>query len=104
MTLVTHYDLELRKIDVNNAFLNGNLEDDVYVDQLVGFIEEGKKYMVCKLKKIIYGLKQDSRQWYLKFNDAIMSFEFKKNMIDQCIYLKVSGSKFIFMILYLACS
>ena len=56
--------------------------------------------MVCKLNKSIYGLKQASRQWYLKFNDTITSFGFKENIVDRCIYLKVSGSKFIFLILY----
>ena len=56
--------------------------------------------MACKLKKSIYGLKQASRQWYLKFNDIITSFGFKENIVDRCIYLKVSGSKFIFLILY----
>ena len=56
--------------------------------------------MVCKLKKSIYGLKQASRQWYLKFNDTITSFGFKENIVDRCIYLKVIGSKFIFLILY----
>ena len=56
--------------------------------------------MVCKLNKSIYGLKQASRQWYLKFNDTITSFGFKENTIDRCIYLKISGSKFIFLILY----
>jgi hypothetical protein len=52
------------------------------------------------LNKSIYGLKQASRQWYLKFNDTITSFGFKENTIDRCIYLKVSGSKFMFLILY----
>ena len=56
--------------------------------------------MICKLKKSIYGLKQVSRQWYLKFNDTITSFDFKKNTIDRCIYLKVNVSKLIFLILY----
>jgi len=70
------------------------------MDQPVGFTKEGKEHMVCKLKRSIYGLKQASRQWYLKFNDIIVSFGFKENNIDRCIYLKVSGSKFIFMILY----
>jgi len=62
--------------------------------------EERKEYMVCKLKRSIYGLKQASRQWYLKFNDIIVSFGFKENIVDRCIYLRVSGSKFIFLILY----
>ena len=56
--------------------------------------------MVYKLKRSIYGLKQASRQWYLKFNDTIVSFGFKEKIVDRCIYLKVSGSKFIFLILY----
>jgi len=52
-----------------------------------------------KLKKSIYELKQASRKWYLNFNDIIVSFEFKENIVDRCIYLKVSWSKFIFFIL-----
>jgi len=100
MALVAHYDLKLHQMDVKTAFLNGDLEDDVYMDQPVGFTKEGKEHMVCKLKRSIYGLKQASRQWYLKFNDTIVSFGFKENTVDRCIYLKVSGSKFIFLILY----
>ena len=100
MALVSHYDCELHQMDVKTAFLNEDLEEDVYMDQPVGFAEEGKEHMVCKLKRSIYGLKQASRQWYLKFNDTIVSFGFKENTVDRCIYLKVSGSKFIFLILY----
>jgi len=60
IALVAHYDLELHQMDVKISFLNGNLEEDIYMDQPVGFIEDGKEYMVCKLKKSIYGLKQAS--------------------------------------------
>jgi len=56
MALVAHYDLMLHQMDVTTAFLNGDLEEDVYMDQPVRFIEEGKKHMVCKLKKSIYRL------------------------------------------------
>jgi len=70
------------------------------MDQLVGFIEVGKEHMVCKLKRSIYGLKQASRKWYLEFNDFITSFKFKENIVGRCLYLKISGSKFMFMILY----
>ena len=51
-------------------------------------------------KKSIYGLKQASRQWYLKFHDVISSFGFVENLMDQCIYQKVSVSKICFLILY----
>ena len=64
-------------MDVKTAFLNGNLEDEVYMDQPEGFPIEGKGYMVCKLNKSIYGRKQVSRQWYIKFNDIMTSFGFE---------------------------
>lgn len=52
--------------------------------------------MVCKLNKSIYGLKQASRQWYLKFDQIVSSIGFVKNKLDDCIYMKFAGSKFIF--------
>jgi len=82
MALVAHYDLELHQMDVKIAFLNKDLEEDVYMGQLVGFTEEGKDHMVCKLNRSIYKLKQASRQWYLKFNETIVSFGFKENTVD----------------------
>ena len=57
MTIVAHYDLELHQMDVKTAFLNGDLEDNVYMVQPMGFSVEGKEHMVCKLKKSIYRLK-----------------------------------------------
>ncbi|KAL4016719.1 hypothetical protein IC575_024376 [Cucumis melo] len=100
MALVAYYDLELHQMDVKTAFLNGNLDEEVFMDQPEGFMVEGKEHMVCKLKRSIYGLKQASRRWYLKFNDTITSFGFKENIVDQCIYLKISESKFIILVLY----
>ena len=56
--------------------------------------------MVCKLHKSIYGLKQASKHWYLKFDEVVTANGFKENIVDQCIYMKVSGSKYIFLVLY----
>ena len=100
MTLVAHYDLELHQMDVKMAFLNGDLDEDVYMTQLKGFVMKGKERMGCRLKKSIYGLKQDSRQWYLKFDQTIRNFGFKENIEDNCIYTKFKNGKFIFLILY----
>ena len=55
---------------------------------------------MCKLKKSIYKLKQVLGQWCLKFNDTIVSFEFIENTIEQYMDMKASGSKFIYLILY----
>ena len=92
LALVAHYDLELHQMDVKTAFLNGNLDEEIYMEQPEGFAKKGKEHLACKLKKSIYGLKQASRQWYLRFNDTITSFRFMENAVDQSIYLKVSGS------------
>ncbi|CAA7054571.1 unnamed protein product [Microthlaspi erraticum] len=100
LALVAQYDLELHQMDVKTAFLNGDLEEEVYMDQPEGFVVAGKEHMVCKLRKSIYGLKQASRQWYLKFNDTITSYGFVEVIVDRCIYVKISGSKFIMLVLY----
>ena len=100
MALVAQYDMELHQMDVKTAFLNGDLEEEVYMDQPEGFSIGSKGQMVCKLKKSIYGLKQASRQWYIKFNTIITSFGFKENIVDRCIYQKISGRKFILLVLY----
>jgi hypothetical protein len=100
MALVAHFNLELHQMDVKTAFLNGTLSEDVYMEQPKGFIEEGSEHLVCKLKRSLYGLKQASRQWYLKFDEVVTSFGFVENPFDECIYMKVCGSHFIILVLY----
>ena len=82
MALVAHFDFDLHQMDVKTAFLNGNLEEEVYMKQPEGFSSSGGDHLVCKLKKSIYGLKQASRQWYLKFHEVIASFGFEENIMD----------------------
>jgi hypothetical protein len=96
MVLVAHYDLELHQMDVKTAFLNEDLLENVYMTQPKGFVVKGKEHMRCHLRKSIYGLKQASRQWYLKFDETIRSFGFKENEEDNCIYANFRSGKFIF--------
>lgn len=96
MALVAHFDFELHQMDVKTAFLNGDLEEEVYMKQLEGFSSKDGEHLVCKLNKSLYGLKQASRQWYKKFHEIITSFGFEENIMDECIYLKVSGSRVCF--------
>jgi hypothetical protein len=100
MALVAHYDLELHQMNVKNVFLNDDLQESVYMVQPKSFIMEGKEHMGCRLKKSIYGLKQVSRQWYLKFDEVIKKFGFVKNQMNNCICIKIKGSMFIILILY----
>ena len=66
----------------------------------MGFESKKGSHLVCKLRRSIYWLKQASHQWYIKFHGVVSKYGFVENVVDQCIYLKVSGSKFIFLALY----
>ena len=101
LALVVHFDLELQQMDVKTSFLNGDLEEGVYMKQPEGFSSLEGENLVCKLKKSIYSLKQASRQSCYKFHGVITSFGFVENPMDQCIYQKVSGSKTCFLVLYI---
>ena len=87
-------------MDVKTAFLNDNLEEEVYMTQPERFISSRRANQVCKLKKSIYGLKQASRSWNIRFDMTVKEFDFIKNTDESCIYKKTSGSVIIFLILY----
>ena len=67
---------------MRKTFLNGYLVEDVYMSQPIGFEEVGKEHMVCKLQKSIYGLKQDSRQWYLKFDKVVLLMVLRRTLYE----------------------
>ncbi|KAG8483133.1 hypothetical protein CXB51_022087 [Gossypium anomalum] len=66
--IVAMHDLELEQLDVKTAFLHGELEEDIYMQQPQGFTVSEKEDYVCLLKKSLYGLKQSPRQWYKRFD------------------------------------
>ena len=96
MALTAHFNLELHQMDVKTTFRNGDLYEEVYLQQPEGFVVDGKENMVCRLQKSIYHLKHASRQWYLKFHDVVTSLGFEENTVDSCIYLKISGENLYF--------
>ena len=63
LSIATHFDYEIWQMDVKTVFLNGSLDECIYMMQLDNFVAKCQEYMVCKLKKFIYGLKQGSRCW-----------------------------------------
>ena len=100
MTFLAHFDLELHQMQVKTAFLNGEIDETIYREQPENFVIIDSKSMVCKLKKSLYGLKQSLRQLYQKFHRIISLFDFAINLCDECIYHEFSGSKYIFLVLY----
>ena len=99
MALVAHFDLKLHQMGVKTAFLNGEIDVIIYMEQPENFVTRDSESIVCKLKKSLYGLKQSPRLWYHKFHKIISSFCFVLNATDECIYHKFSGSKYMFLIL-----
>ena len=88
-------------MNVKTTFLNGYLEKDIYMEQLLGFTSDDGDHRVCKLQRSIYRLKQASQSWNLHFDDAIKSFGFIKNEEESCVYKKISRSTITFLVLYM---
>ena len=100
LAFVAHYDLELHQMDVKTAFLNGDLDEEIYMVQPEGFIAEGQEQKVCRLRKSIYGLKQASRQWNIRFNEVVLSYGFEMINEDHCVFLKREKGKYVILSLY----
>jgi hypothetical protein len=89
LAMVATEDLELLQADVKTAFLNGDLEEELYMTQPPGFAV-GSATLICKLKKSLYGLKQAPRAWREKRNEIMERLGFKPALADTCIYIKVT--------------
>ncbi|GKC27050.1 retrotransposon protein, putative, ty1-copia subclass [Tanacetum coccineum] len=100
IAIAAFYDYEIWQMDVKTAFLNGYLNEEVYMEQPEGFVSQKFPNRVCKLKRFIYRLKQASRQWNKRFDDEIKKFGFNQNRDEPCVYVKASGSYVTFLILY----
>ncbi|KAL0434586.1 UNVERIFIED_CONTAM: Retrovirus-related Pol polyprotein from transposon TNT 1-94 [Sesamum radiatum] len=94
------YDLEIHQMDVKTAFLNGELDEEIYMEQPEGFVVPGQEKKVCRLVKSLYGLKQAPKQWHEKFDRTMLSNGFKINECDKCVYDKSSHNSFIIVCLY----
>ncbi|GJR88582.1 zinc finger, CCHC-type containing protein [Tanacetum coccineum] len=97
IALTATHNLVIHQMDVKTTFLNGDLEEGVYMKQSEGFVMTGNEHKVCKLIKSLYGLKQAPKQWHHKFNEVVLSNEFVVNQSDKCVYCKFdeSGKGFI---------
>ncbi|GJV51542.1 zinc finger, CCHC-type containing protein [Tanacetum coccineum] len=101
LALAAIHNLVIHQMDVKIAFLNGDLDKEVYMKQLEGFVMPGNEYMVCKLVKSLYGLKQALKQWHQKFDEVVLSSGSLLNQSNKCAYSKFdSSSKGVIIYLY----
>ena len=92
--------LKIYQMDVKTVFLNGDLEEEIYIDQPKGFVEPGQESKVCKLSKSLYGLKQAPKQWHEKFDSYMIESDYKSNEYDKCIYSKSWNNLHVIISLY----
>src|SRR5215204_2957790 len=99
LAIAAFFDYEIWQMDVKTAFLNGDIEEELYMVQPKGFVDPKNADKVSKLQRSIYGLKQASRSWNRRFDKVIKDFGFIQCHGEACIYKKVSGSSVAFLIL-----
>ena len=90
----------LRQLDVNNAFLNGQLTEEVFMLQPPGFKDLAKPNHVCRLNKAIYGLKQAPRAWYIALKSAILQLGFHGSKADTSLFIHHQESNLCYCLVY----
>ena len=101
MTLAAQYDYELDQLDVKTAFLHGDLQEEIYMTQLLGFkATENEK--VCKIEKSLYELKQLlDQKWYKRFDKFMMGYGYTRSLFDPCVYFrKLPSGEYIYLLVY----
>ena len=88
------------QLDVKSAFLNGILQEEIYVQKPNGFVIQGEEDKVYLLQKALYGLKQTPRAWYNRIDDHLLKLGFVKNIYEATLYIKLKDNDILIMSLY----
>jgi len=100
ISLALVFDWKLHQMDVKTAFLNGEVEQEVYIEQPEGFVIHGKESHVCKLKKALYGLKQALRAWYGRIDSFLQNIGFSKSIANHNLCIKIVQNHPFILVLY----
>ncbi|GKD82963.1 zinc finger, CCHC-type containing protein [Tanacetum coccineum] len=102
IAMASIHNLIIHQMDMKTTFLNGDLDEEVYMNKPQGFIMTGNKNKLCKLIMSLYGLKQAPKQWHQKFDEVVLSNGYLLNQADKCVYSKFDKTgKGVIICLYL---
>eukprot|EP00253_Pinus_taeda_P030134 PITA_30134 len=88
------------QMDVKSVFLNGVLKEEVYIEQPLGYEKKGEEHKVCRLKKVLYGLKKAPRAWYSRIDSYLQENGFEKCEGEPTLYIKENDGKILIVVLY----
>jgi hypothetical protein len=100
ISLAAVFGWKLHQMDVKTVFLNGEVDQEVYIEQPKGFVIHDKRSHVCKLKKALYGLKQALRAWYGRIDSFLQSLGFTKSIANPNLYIKIVQNHPVILVLY----
>ena len=100
ISMAATHNWPLHQLDIKNAFLHGDLQEEVYMEQPPGFVAQGESGKVCHLRKSLYGLKQSPRAWFGKFSLAVERFGMQKSKSDHSVFYKQSEAGIILLVVY----
>ncbi|EOX92755.1 Cysteine-rich RLK (RECEPTOR-like protein kinase) 8 [Theobroma cacao] len=100
ISMAATYDWPLHQLDIKNALLHGDLQEEVYMEQPPEFVAQGEYGKVYHLRKSLYGLKQNPHAWFGKFSETIQEFGMKKSKCDHSVFYKQSKAGIILLVVY----
>lgn len=98
LTIALQKRCPIKQLDVNNAFLNGVLQEDIYMQQPPGFLQDSTR--VCKLKTAIYGLKQTPRVWFEKLKSTLNSLGYSPTKSDSPLFTNINKLSTVYILIY----
>ena len=99
LKIAVEWSMKIHQMDVSTAFLYGDIDRDVYIEQPEGFVEMTRDY-VCKLNKAIYGLKQSPHLWNKKINESLLAYGFERSKHDECLYVLRKSDEMMFVTVF----
>ncbi|MCO5566892.1 hypothetical protein L7F22_020575 [Adiantum nelumboides] len=100
VAIAAHHNWKVHQLDIKTTFLNGDLQEEVYVSQPSGFVVKGQEQKVCRLRKALYGLKQAPRAWYEKIHTYLIGQGFQNSPTESTLYVKKRDAVLIMLTLY----